>query len=88
MHSDIKPSSWIKDYGIMLKHMHFHNNYKDEDSHSSLLKGSLDVEEVLLTLKEMQLYPQITFEIFKKEDLLESVEHFNALCEKLEIPFV
>lgn len=85
LHSDIKPSDWIKDYGIMLKHMHFHNNFKDEDSHSSLLKGSLNIEEILLTLKEMQLYPQITFEIFEKEDLFESVEYFNNLCSKLNI---
>jgi sugar phosphate isomerase/epimerase len=65
--------------------MHFHNNYKDEDSHSSLLKGSLDIKEILLTLKEMHLYPQITFEIFDKEDLLESVEYFNSLCQELNI---
>ena len=85
LHSDIKPSEWIKDYGIMLKHMHFHNNFKDEDSHSSLLRGSLDIKEILLTLKEMHLYPQITFEIFDKEDLLESVEYFNQLCQELNI---
>ena len=85
LHSDIKPSDWIKDYGIMLKHMHFHNNFKDEDSHSSLLKGTLNIKEILLTLKGMHLYPQITFEIFNKEDLFESVEYFNSLCEELKI---
>ena len=67
--------------------MHFHNNYKDEDSHSSLLKGSLDIKEILLTLKELQLYPQITFEIFNKEDLFESVEYFNNLFEELDIKY-
>ena len=87
LHSDIKPSLWIKEYGIMLKHMHFHNNYKDEDSHSSLLKGSLDIKDVLLTLKEMQLYPQITFEIFNEDDLYESVEYFNSLCDEIGIEY-
>ena len=72
----------------MLKHMHFHNNFKNEDSHSSLLKGSLDIKEILLTLKELQLYPQITFEIFNKEDLYESVEYFNNLCQELNIEYV
>ena len=71
----------------MLKHMHFHNNFKDEDSHSSLLKGSLDIKEILLTLKDMYLFPQITFEIFDKEDLLESVEYFNNLCQELDIQY-
>ena len=88
LHSTIKPSNWIKEYGIMLKHMHFHNNYKDEDSHSSLLKGDLDIKDILLTLKELQLYPQITFEIFEKEDLLESVEYFNNLCQELDIKYI
>jgi len=87
LHSDMKPSLWIKEYGIMLKHMHFHNNYKDEDSHSSLLKGDMNIKEILLTLKELQLYPQITFEIFDKEDLYESVEYFNSLCEELNIEY-
>lgn len=87
LHSDLTPSSWIKEYGIMLKHMHFHNNFKDEDSHSSLLKGSVDIKEILTTLKELQLYPSITFEIFNKEDLVESVNYFNSLCDELDIPY-
>ena len=87
LHSEMKPSEWIKEYGIMLKHMHFHNNFKDEDSHSSLLKGTLDIKEVLLTLKKMHLYPQITFEIFDEEELYESVEYFNDLCDELGIEY-
>ena len=87
LHSGISPSNWIKEYGIMLKHMHFHNNFKDEDSHSSLLKGSVNIKEILLTLKELRLFPTITFEIFDKDDLFESVEHFNSLCEELDIEY-
>ena len=85
LHSELSVSDWIKEYGIMLQHMHFHNNFKDEDSHSSLLKGTLDIKKILTTLKELQLYPSVTFEIFEKEDLLESVEYFNRLCEELNI---
>ena len=87
LHSEILPQDWIKEYGIMLKHMHFHNNFKDEDSHSSLLKGDINIKNILKTLKEMQLYPSITFEIFDKEDLLESIAHFNLLCEELGIEY-
>lgn len=87
LHSEFEISHWIKEYGIMLKHMHFHNNYKDEDSHSSLLKGDIDIKKILITLKNMQLYPTITFEIFEKEDLFESVEYFNSLCDELDIPY-
>jgi len=83
LHSDIEVSNWIKDYGIMLHHMHFHNNFKDEDYHSSLLNGNLDIEPILLTLKELRLNPQITFEIFDKEALFESVKYFDQMCEKV-----
>ena len=87
LHSEMTPSEWIKEYGIMLKHMHFHNNFKNEDSHSSLLKGSLDIKEILKTLKELRLFPTITFEIFDRDELFESVEYFNSLCDELEIPY-
>lgn len=87
LHSNLTPSQWIREYGIMLKHMHFHNNFKDEDSHSSLLKGNVNIKEILLTLKELRLYPTITFEIFEKDELVESVNYFDSLCDELEIPY-
>ncbi len=87
LHSNIKVEDWILDYGIMLKHMHFHNNYKTEDSHSSLLKGSIEIKPILKTLKELELYPKIVFEIFNKEELIESVEYFNSLCDELGIEY-
>ena len=82
LHSSIPFKDWIQNYGIMLHHMHFHNNFGDEDAHQSLKKGSLDIKNVLLTLKEMQLYPQITFEIFNKEDLIESIKYLEELEEE------
>lgn len=87
LHSEMPISSWIKEYGIMLHHMHFHNNFKDEDSHSSLLKGDLDIKTILKTLKEIHLYPSVTFEIFDKEELYESVKYFNALCEEIGLEY-
>lgn len=85
IHSNLAPSEWIKEYGIMLHHMHFHNNYKDEDAHSSLLKGNVDVYGTLKTLKEMYLYPSVTFEIFDKEELIESIKYFDEICSELEL---
>ena len=87
LHSQLSPSSWIKEYGIMLTHLHLHNNFKDEDSHSSLLKGTLDIKEVLKALKELQVYPSITFEIFNYDELVESVKYFNDLCDELNIEY-
>ena len=66
----------------MLKHMHFHNNFKDEDAHQSLLKGNINIKDILITLKEMQLYPTITFEIFDYDELVESIDYFDSLCKE------
>lgn len=87
LHSDIPVSSWIKEYGIMLHHMHFHNNYKDEDSHSGLLKGNINIKEILSTLKEINLFPSITFEIFNKNDLIDSIQYFNELCDEIGLEY-
>ncbi len=87
LHS-IKPvSNWIKDYGIMLHHMHFHNNFQNEDSHSSLLKGNLNIKEILQTLKDINLYPSVTFEIFNEEELIESIEYFDSLCDEIGLNY-
>ncbi len=87
LHSNTDPTHWIKEYGIMLKHMHFHNNDTTEDSHSSLLNGTLDIKKILTSLKEIQLYPTITFEIFEENALIESVEYFNNLCDEIGIEY-
>lgn len=78
LHSEKTPCEWIKDYGIMLSHLHIHNNDKTEDSHSSLLKGSVDYVQTFKTIQELQLNPTVTFEIFDKDELTESVEFFNS----------
>lgn len=81
LHSNIPPSEWIRDYGIMLQHMHIHNNFKDEDAHSSLKRGSVDYVQVFKTIRDMHLNPTVTFEIFDKDDLIESVEYFKEVID-------
>lgn len=75
--SDVKISEWIRAYGKHLHHMHIHNNFGDDDSHYSLLNGNIDFNEVFETLKELDLNPVIVFEIFKKDDLIESLDYFK-----------
>ena len=83
LHSEIPPSEWIKNYGIMLHHMHIHNNFKEEDSHSSLLNGDTDYIPVFQTIKEMHLNPLIVFEIFNEQDLRESIKYFDETLERI-----
>ena len=83
--SKIDVSDWIKAYGKHLHHMHIHNNFGDDDSHLSLLNGSLDFSRIFSTLKSEKTSPVIVFEIFEKEDLLESLEFYNKSLEKLNV---
>lgn len=83
LHSTLEPSEWIREYVIMLHHLHIHNNFADEDSHSSLLKGSVNIRKIIETLHELQLYPSFTFEIFNKNELIESIEHFDKICAQV-----
>ena len=87
IHSDLTVSDWIREYGIMLSHMHFHSNYKDEDAHDSLLNGNIDIKEILKTLYELKLNPTITFEIFDYESLKESLNYFNSLCDEIGLNY-
>jgi len=81
LHSPLSPSDWVRDWGIMLHHMHIHNNFGDEDAHTSLTNGSTDYLALFKTINEMQLRPSITFEIFNKDALLESVRYFDEVME-------
>ena len=52
VHSTNKVTHWLEGYGQNLKHMHIHNNYGDDDSHLSLLKGTLDFDEIFDTISK------------------------------------
>ena len=77
VHSNKKIIHWLEGYGQSLKHMHIHNNYGDDDSHLSLLKGTIDFDEVFEKIKKMMINPIMVLEIFTIEDLYESVEYLR-----------
>ena len=77
VHSDRKVTNWIEGYGKNLVHMHLHNNYGDDDSHLSLLKGTLDFDEIFDKIKELELNPILVLEIFTENDLYESVDYLR-----------
>ncbi len=82
VHSDHSIVNWIKGYNKNLYHMHLHNNFKDDDSHYGLKEGSINFEQIIDTLFELELYPLFVFEIFKIKDLISSIELFDKLIEK------
>ncbi len=79
--SEVDICDWIDAYGKHLHHMHIHNNYGDDDSHYSLLNGSIDFCKVFDKLKQTNSNPAIVFEIFEKKDLIESVNYYNKCME-------
>jgi sugar phosphate isomerase/epimerase len=79
--SEIEIKQWIQKYSHNLAHMHLHNNFKDDDSHSSILKGTLNFEEIITAIIELENYPDFVFEIFSTEELYESIEFFDKFME-------
>ena len=75
-------NEWIDAYDDKLHHMHIHNNFGDDDSHYSLLNGSIQFPEVFDKLRSIDTIPTIVFEIFKKNDLLESIDYFTKYMER------
>ena len=82
IHANTPVVEWIKKYGDILYHMHLHNNCGNDDSHSSLLNGNLNIVEIFNTIKELNLNPKMVFEIFTKEEVIESVKLFDSIFEK------
>ncbi len=81
LHSPLAPSDWVRDWGILLHHMHIHNNFGDEDAHGALSNGGVDYPTLFKTINEIELRPSITFEIFNKDALFESVRSFEEVLE-------
>ena len=81
IHSKIPVVEWIQTYNKNLYHMHIHNNYGKDDSHNTLLKGTINIQEVFSTIKNLKLNPKIVFEIFDKDELTESVRFFDSFFD-------
>ena len=86
VYSKVPVIEWIKAYKKYLYHMHIHNNFGDDDSHFSVLNGTINFRKVVETLIEENLSPKIVFEIFKENELRESVNFFNKLCKEIVSP--
>ncbi len=80
LHSNVSIAEWINTFGSDLVYMHVHNNYKDYDSHNSVLKGTINFDGLFKALDDTGIAPTITTEIYR-DDLLESI---NYLQEKIE----
>ena len=76
--SSLNIAAWIEKIGKNLHHMHVHNNYGIYDEHNSILEGNLDFGEIIKTLKENNLNPNLVVEIFKPKPALESMEFIKA----------
>lgn len=77
IHSKVPVVDWIQSYNKYLYHMHLHNNYGKDDSHNTILKGTINVQEVFQTIKNLNLNPKMVFEIFDKNELKESLQFFD-----------
>ncbi len=78
--SEVPMEDWLTTFGDDLVYMHVHNNYKDYDSHSSVLKGTINFDYMFRVMDKLNIAPAITTEIYGDE-LLESIDY---LQEKIQ----
>ncbi len=76
---ETKVTDWIKAYGQNLHHMHIHNNYRENDDHFDLCKGTLDFREIFAALKENKLNPSMVLEMFTEQDIRNSINYINLI---------
>lgn len=74
-------TDWIKKYNSRLHHMHIHNNFRENDDHSSLLNGTLDFKEIFDCIREEKINPSMVLEMFNEEDILKSIEYMKNQIE-------
>ncbi|MDD3014751.1 MAG: sugar phosphate isomerase/epimerase [Candidatus Gastranaerophilales bacterium] len=80
--TNLTVQEWIEKTGKNLYYMHLHNNYKLFDDHNSLLKGTIDFNEVFKTLKETGIYPGLSLEIADYKAAMESLKFVREKLQK------
>lgn len=73
-YTETKVNDWIKGLGNRIGHVHLHNNEGTQDTHSSLLKGTLQIESILKALKEAAPKASWTLEIGDEKELISSLD--------------
>lgn len=82
INSPVKVKDWIEKMGSSLHHMHLHNNAGCYDEHNSLMQGTIDFDTVIETLKTNNLTPNMTIEIFKFDQAMESLNFLKENNKK------
>ncbi len=80
--SQIPHCEWIKMYKQRLHHMHWHNNFKTNDDHAGIKYGTVNFLNIIETLKTQNLSPLIVFEMFNKEELVESINIIRTIIHE------
>ena len=74
--SEVPIENWLTTFGSDLVYMHVNNNYKDYDSHSSVLRGTINFDDLFNALDRAGISPTITTEIYE-DGLLESLDYLQ-----------
>lgn len=84
INSHVDNVEWINALGDRLHHMHVHNNYGDADSHYCITKGTVDFKKMFGALFEKNLKPNIVLEIFKEDEMLQSLKYIENELKLIE----
>lgn len=77
LNSEVPIEDWIMAFGKNLVYSHVNNNYRNYDSHDSILSGSINYDYIFSVLNRVGIAPIITTEIYGVDNLLESIDYLE-----------
>ncbi|MEF3168345.1 MAG: sugar phosphate isomerase/epimerase [Deltaproteobacteria bacterium] len=78
-------ATWMNACGRRLGHVHLHDNRGEWDEHLTMGSGILDFDALFSRLKEDGLYPILTIEAHRSEDILPSLAALSSLLDRYPI---
>ncbi len=81
----VSVNEWITHTARHLHHMHIHNNSGVFDEHNSVLNGTMCLKSILTHLKENNIKPNLSLEIFNETHAIESYEFIKNIISSVHI---
>lgn len=73
---------WIFELKDYIKHFHFHNNDGNNDQHQSIIKGTIDYQEILHLIKQLNINASCTLELSSKKAIIDSLSFIKESMKK------
>jgi sugar phosphate isomerase/epimerase len=83
--SEVPIEEWIMAFSNCLVYIHANNNYNNYDQHNSVLKGTINFDNIFNLLEKLNIEPIFCTEVYSKEALLESLDYLEEKMKNSDV---